>query len=364
MINGSDVSDIEIFERSCLDINAIFSEILSACNESRSKAILVLEETQKEMAVSNSLLVAAIEEEARCLTVMTECQVEVNAASAGLPYTAAWYAEACARLTAATIEYEKAVAHRVRMEERVRLVTQSVQMAVEMLESLNMRINYCTSEIQLAGNTGISRMSEAFGILTGYSLLQMPIETNVTSFADNASDKEHSLDKQYIPNSYVTINGERYRTDDNGNIYSKRDSSTGEYANLPNSKYVLNGYNYTTDSKGRINGVSGSLQAKNHEGRPTINDAVAGMKDNDEKGHLIADRFNGSIKNGNLVAMDKNLNHGKWNEMEETWAKYVEAGRKVDVDIKVVYDDSNRPTKFIVKYTVDGEKQKRVYPNG
>lgn len=171
--------------------------------------------------------------------------------------------------------------------------------------------------------------------------------------------------EQYEPNSYVTIDGERYRTDDNGKIYQKRNSETGTYEGLPNTTYELNGYSYETDEKGRIKKAGGMLQERNHEGRPTINDNVNGMESNDEKGHLIGDQFNGSNLNGNLVAMDFDVNRSDYKKLEEMLSKCVNVEhKKVEYSIEPKYEGaSDRPTKFVVIYIIDGETFKETFKN-
>lgn len=193
---------------------------------------------------------------------------------------------------------------------------------------------------------------------------------DVNKDEENKSDKQDTSEKEeksekFEPNSYVKIDGERYRTDDNGNIYQKRNPETGVYEGIPNTSYDLNGYHYETDSKGRIKKAGGILQEKNHDGRPTINDAVDGMQENDEKGHLIGDQFNGSNLNGNLVAMDFDVNRSDYKMLEEKLSKCVnEEHKTVEYSIEPKYEgDSNRPTKFVVKYTIDGETFKETFKN-
>jgi hypothetical protein len=166
-------------------------------------------------------------------------------------------------------------------------------------------------------------------------------------------------------NSYVNVDGDRYRTDDNGKIYQKRNPETGTYEGLPNTSYELNGYHYQTDGQDRIKKAGGVLQERNHEGRPTINDIVDGMKENDEKGHLIGDQFNGSNLNGNLVAMDFDVNRSDYKKLEDKLSKYVnEEHKTIEYSIKLKYEgDSTRPTKFVVKYTIDGESFKKTFIN-
>ena len=197
---------------------------------------------------------------------------------------------------------------------------------------------------------------------TNENVQDAPSETDKQN--DSGSEGEKKTEK-YEPNSYVSIDGNRYRTDDNGNIYQKRNPETGVYEGMPNTSYELNGYHYETDGKGRIKKADGILQEKNHEGRPTINDNVEGMQGNDEKGHLIGDQFNGSNLNGNLVAMDFDVNRSDYKKLEEKLSKCVnEEHKTVEYSVEPKYEgDSSRPTKFVVKYTIDGETFKETFKN-
>lgn len=142
--------------------------------------------------------------------------------------------------------------------------------------------------------------------------------------------------------------------DDLGQVYRVGDDL------LPNSKYILNGYEYFTDGAGRIRKVSGTLYfSPNLGNKKTINDAISiiGKGDelsSDQRGHLIADRFNGDNKMGNLVAMNGNLNQGEFKKFENELADLVKEGKKVNVEIIIEYaEDSNRPDIFQVYYEVD-----------
>ena len=157
------------------------------------------------------------------------------------------------------------------------------------------------------------------------------------------------------PNSYCIVNGERVRTDDNGKIHMKYNPDTKIYELLPNNTYEVNGYRYETDDKGRIIKVEGQLKLK-EEKRSVINTNVKDMKDGDERGHLIGDQFGGSNLVDNLVPMGFDVNRSDYKKLEEKLAKEVADGKDVYVNMRVEYgDDTNRPSKFTVEYTIREE---------
>lgn len=156
--------------------------------------------------------------------------------------------------------------------------------------------------------------------------------------------------------------------------FEKNDSREKESSDLPshfkdkyhlkeNENYEVNGYKYRTDSHGRIVECKGQLQLADGK-RDLEQQKHAGnedRKENDEGGHLIAYRFNGSGKIDNIVAMDKGLNHGRYKAMENTWKSYLNekdengenAGNEVEVKIKCIYPEgSERPSEIRVKWQV------------
>ena len=161
--------------------------------------------------------------------------------------------------------------------------------------------------------------------------------------------------------SEVQVNKAYY--DDNGEKYREGNSLK------PNATFVKNGYTYRTDEFGRVISVEGKLQVKDHKGRNKMLDtrdvvAHGKMKDSDDRGHLIADRFNGSGELENLVPMDGKLNKGDYAKLEDTLAEAVKGGADVRMKVEPVYSgDSNRPDAFRVSYTIDGVKKKRVFEN-
>ena len=52
--------------------------------------------------------------------------------------------------------------------------------------------------------------------------------------------------------------------------------------------------------------------------------------------------------------MNSNLNRSLWKKLENGWAKSLQEGKTVKVEIKPVYQDTDiRPTKFNVSYSID-----------
>ena len=174
-------------------------------------------------------------------------------------------------------------------------------------------------------------------------------------FKDN-KDNSYSQDSLGdSPKEYYDDNGQKYRE---GNSLES------------NMVIEKNGYTYETDDHGRVISAEGKLQLKDHSGRnemPDSRDAVAHgkMNDSDDRGHLIADRFNGSGELENLVPMDGKLNKGDYQKLEGTLAEAVNDGADVRIKVEPVYNgDSNRPTEFRVSYSIDGERDTVVFKNG
>ncbi|MCU0337459.1 MAG: DNA/RNA non-specific endonuclease [Sediminibacterium sp.] len=65
--------------------------------------------------------------------------------------------------------------------------------------------------------------------------------------------------------------------------------------------------------------------------------------------------------------MLQSLNQGAWKSMENTWKTALDAGKKVEVDIKIIYGDPlklKRPTSFEIDVWLDGVKQNpKIFSN-
>lgn len=131
----------------------------------------------------------------------------------------------------------------------------------------------------------------------------------------------------------------------------------------PNKIYKVDDYSYFTDEAGRVNKVSGELKLETkdrniyQQGKAVeIKDGITGE---DQGGHIIARIFNGPGEQINYIPQNAKLNNGEWKSMENTLKKALEAGKKVEVDIKIVYNkasSSKRPEKFIFKSVVTDSK--------
>lgn len=87
--------------------------------------------------------------------------------------------------------------------------------------------------------------------------------------------------------------------------------------------------------------------------------------DADEDGHLIASIMDGPGERINMVPMDGNLNKGNWKRMENIWAKAVDKGKAVKVQIEPIYSGANaRPDRFTVVYRIgNGREVRALYQN-
>lgn len=161
------------------------------------------------------------------------------------------------------------------------------------------------------------------------------------------------------------IDGKKYYYDDNGKLYRVDNELAA------NREYSINGYDYKTDEQSRIVSASGKIQTKDHEGRPPIEDSMENIgrgdqRKTDDRGHLIADRFNGGNGLENLIPMDSELNRkgGDYYKLEDYMADAVGSGAEVYADINVVYDgDSARPSEFRISVLVDDDKEIYVFKN-
>ncbi|MFB5085597.1 T7SS effector LXG polymorphic toxin [Psychrobacillus sp. PGGUH221] len=139
----------------------------------------------------------------------------------------------------------------------------------------------------------------------------------------------------------------------------------------PNVKYETNGYRYQTDDLGRIERASGELALEKGV-RDTKHQLAAGGEDRvkapstkgDHGGHLIGTQFNGSPLIDNIVAMNGNVNVSAYKKLEYSWAKALKEGQQVSVDVKPIYEgQSLRPSRFEIKYKIDGKKSVEVLEN-
>ena len=129
-------------------------------------------------------------------------------------------------------------------------------------------------------------------------------------------------------------------------------------------------YSYETDDRGIIILVEGILHIKDRDGRLIIGDSIetigkGDQKDGDDRGHLIGDQFDGSNRLENMIPQDADINRKDYRNFENELAKEVKDGKKVYVNIEVIYSgDSRRPEALVVNYSIDGKESMRVFTNG
>ncbi|MDF2911369.1 MAG: hypothetical protein K0Q56_2250 [Sporolactobacillus laevolacticus] len=135
----------------------------------------------------------------------------------------------------------------------------------------------------------------------------------------------------------------------------------------PNVKYQTGEYDYLyeTDELGRIREFNADdLKLTKREERLPHNAHTPGKEPGDHAGHLAADRFGGSPELDNLVSQSSSVNLSKYKKLENLWAKAVEEGKDVSVNVKINYDGTGmRPISFNITYKIDGMRFKSLINN-
>jgi DNA/RNA non-specific endonuclease len=130
----------------------------------------------------------------------------------------------------------------------------------------------------------------------------------------------------------------------------------------PNATIDTGRYQFGTDDLGRVVQATGALEltagARQRPDADRVREMIA-ADFRDQAGHLIAARFNGPGDHWNMVPQDQNLNVSEWKALENEWAKALNEGYSVHVDIALNYHEEDlRPWAFNVDYTAtspDGE---------
>ncbi|EUJ25051.1 Putative toxin component, partial [Listeria grandensis FSL F6-0971] len=204
--------------------------------------------------------------------------------------------------------------------------------------------------------------------MQSFSIISFALLGGITMKSKGIKLPKNSVSKIY---SDVKLKGKDYQGTSNRFVLKDNNHFLSEYELKPNVKYASNGYLYKTDSQGRINSAKGPLSLQIGE-RNATHQLKAGGEDRikapstqgDHGGHLIATRFNGSPLIDNIVAMNGNVNVSAYKKIENDWATALSQGKIVEVEIKPKYEGmSKRPSKFEIRYTIDGEPFKEKLNN-
>ena len=248
--------------------------------------------------------------------------------------------------------------------------------ASNMLVKVNDYSAYLTGTNMMTGAMGQANYQSIKGsskggsdVVIGLGLLNSRLygtNNNVGNIKENASYKNGKNNfENEIPRSgeeWETFLKEKYGSE-NVVWESKERSILIDGSHLEKGRLKANviyktgehDYIYKTNENGLIvNANTDNLQLKMHEGRLNHNPNTYGKETGDHAGHLFGDRFGGLPKLDNLVSQAQRVNQSDYNIIENQWAKAIENGKKVIVDININYDQgSMRPASFDVLYTID-----------
>ena len=153
----------------------------------------------------------------------------------------------------------------------------------------------------------------------------------------------------------------KYEIDDNGNTYKKN----GEI--FPDSEYTVNGNIYKTDENGNKISVDSKPKYTEDGSRNMKEQKESGgeeRQEDDDGGHLIARILGGSEGEENLVPMRRTLNRGDYKRMENEISKALQDGKEVKVHLDIEYENlSKRPSKLEACYTIDGKNTEVKFDN-
>lgn len=187
------------------------------------------------------------------------------------------------------------------------------------------------------------------------------------SFKSNGDEIRNIAKAVLKPNAaYVRGVGDdavKYFTDASGKVFRIGDDLA------KNATYTLNGYVYQTDDLGRIVKVAFDKLTSKPEGRvrktisSSMDDIGKGYQQlNDQRGHIIGDRFNGDESLANMVPMSPKLNQSEFKHVENIWAEAIEDGHIVSGVIELVYDEvSFRPGRMDVVYYIGEIVEEAAY---
>lgn len=155
-------------------------------------------------------------------------------------------------------------------------------------------------------------------------------------------------EEEWLPEDHLEEESEEFDED----LYSY---TAGEYKS----------YKYRTDDQGRIiKCVADPLHFTKRDERLEHDSNTPGKLEDDQAGHLIADRFGGSPNLDNLVSMSSRVNLSVYKEIENKCAKSLRDGDYTRLRIDIRYNGNEvRPASFLVTYEASGEENEVFIPN-
>ncbi|UFT98912.1 DNA/RNA non-specific endonuclease [Radiobacillus kanasensis] len=186
------------------------------------------------------------------------------------------------------------------------------------------------------------------------SMMDTGDKVNLNRFdvRDGGSGKRNDVNK--IDNNSDNVIKNRSHISKNGELKPNVNYQTGEYD-----------YIYKTDELGRLTDFNAEeLKLTERDDRLPHKSNTPGKEPGDHAGHLAADRFGGSPDLDNLVSQSSSVNLSGYKKLENIWAKAIEEGKDVSVNVKVNYEGTNsRPASFEIKYSINGVLKKRILDN-
>ena len=160
---------------------------------------------------------------------------------------------------------------------------------------------------------------------------------------------------QLIPNSTFKINGQYYKTLENGQYKE----ISGVLTHLPKNKPArsIKIQAQSKKVKGGIPVIENGRIVRTQSGNPVYKD---------DGGHIVANVFGGGSEMYNLIPMSSKINRqgGAWAQMERRWEKAIREGEKVDYKITPIYKGSSqRPDKLYVTYEIEGKRVTELFDN-
>jgi DNA/RNA non-specific endonuclease len=138
-------------------------------------------------------------------------------------------------------------------------------------------------------------------------------------------------------------------------------------AGPPTKKISAGGYHFEADEQDRTVRAHGDLRLQPDQRRSKPEQSRAGKPDRmpeDHGGHFIGRQFGGPEISYNHFAQNARFNTSGYRKLENLWKKQLKAGKKVHVDIGVLYaGDSRRPRWLNVTYYTAGKRYLEPFAN-